>query len=74
MHEWKEAEVRPIFKQGSRSEVGNYRPVSLTLIVCKVMEKIIRRLVLQHMIANEFLSDYQHGFVFGRSCTTLPIL
>ena len=73
MHEWKEAEVRPIFKKKIRSEVGN-RPVSLTSIVCKVMEKIIRRLVLQHMIANEFLPDYHHGFVFGRSCTTLPIL
>ena len=34
------------------------------------MEKLIRNALLQHMISEELLSDYQHGFVMGRSCTT----
>ena len=38
--DWKSAEITPIFKKGSRNEPGNYRPVSLTCIVCKVMESI----------------------------------
>ena len=67
---WKEATVTPIFKKGSRMEVGNYRPVSLTSVCCKLLEKIIRKSLLGHMISNGYLSDYQHGFVQGRSCTT----
>ena len=66
---WKEAKVTPIFKKGSRADVDNYRPVSLTSVCCKVMEKLIRHAVMNHMIINGFLSDYQHGFVQGRSCT-----
>jgi len=67
---WKEANVTPIYKKGSRSSVGNYRPVSLTSVCCKVLEKLVRNALLSHMIDNGLLSDYQHGFVHGRSCTT----
>ena len=41
---WKSAEIRPIFKKGSKSIPGNYRPVSLTSVICKVFEKICKRL------------------------------
>ena len=41
-NEWKRAEVRPIFKKGDKSNPGNYRPVSLTSVVCKIMEKFIK--------------------------------
>jgi hypothetical protein len=67
---WKEGKIVPIFKKGSRADVGNYRPVSLTSVCCKTMEKLVRNALLKHMIANGFLSDSQHGFVHGRSCTT----
>ena len=33
---WKKAEVKPIFKKGSKEDPGNYRPVSLTSLLCKV--------------------------------------
>ncbi len=39
--DWKRAHVTPIFKKGIKKQAGNYRPVSLTCIVCKVMETII---------------------------------
>jgi len=68
--EWKEALVVPIFKKGSRAQVGNYRPVSLTSVCCKIMEKLMRRALISHMLDNKFLSDNQHGFIQGRSCTT----
>jgi len=67
---WKEAVVTPIFKKGARAAVNNYRPISLTSVCCKIMEKLVRNSLLQHMITNGFLSDTQHGFVKGRSCTT----
>ena len=68
--DWKNGHVTPVHKKGSRAEVGNYRPVSLTSVVCKVMEKLVRNAILDHMFDNAFISGYQHGFLPGRSCTT----
>ena len=42
---WKTAAVVPIFKKGARSDPGNYRPVSLTCIYCKILEHIC---IFQH--------------------------
>ena len=67
---WKEANVTPIHKEGPKSSVDNYRPVSLTSVCCKILEKVVRRALLSHMIENGYLSDYPHGFIHGRSCTT----
>jgi len=39
--DWRVANISAIFKKGKKSEVGNYRPVSLTSVVCKIMESII---------------------------------
>ena len=47
--EWKEANITPLFKKGSRNKPENYRPVSLTSVVCKLLETLIR----DHMV--EFL-------------------
>jgi len=68
--EWKDAHVTPVYKNGTRTSANNYRPISLTSVCCKVLEKLIRDAVLDHMLQNKFLSDKQHGFVHGRSCTT----
>ena len=67
---WKVAEVRPIFKKGKRTSPGNYRPVSLTSIICKVFERFIKDTIFKHLIDNNLLSDDQFGFCSGRSCTT----
>jgi hypothetical protein len=67
---WKEANVTPIYKKGGRCEPGNYRPVSLTSIVCKLLESIVRDAVLGHLVENDLLSPAQHGFVPNKSCTT----
>ena len=40
--EWKEANIIPLFKKVSRNKSVNYRPVSLTSVVCKLLETIIR--------------------------------
>ena len=69
-HIWKKAKVTPIFKKGSRASANNYRPVSLTCILCKVMETLIRNKVLYHMQQNNLICKEQHGFTPGRSCVT----
>ena len=68
--DWRTANVTPIHKKGSRTDPGNYRPVSLTSQVCKVLEAIVRKHIIEHLESNDILSDKQHGFREGRSCLT----
>ena len=67
---WQRANVTPIIKKGNRKEPGNYRPISLTCICCKVLEKFIRQTMVNHMAENDLLTNDQHGFWSRRSCTT----
>ena len=49
--DWKEPNITPLFKKGSRNKPENYRPVSLTSVICKLLETLIR----DHMV--EFLGE-----------------
>ena len=66
--EWKLANVVPIFKKGNKGEVENYRPISLTCLVMKVFERIIKDKLL--LLTNDLLDPRQHGFLEHKSCTT----
>jgi hypothetical protein len=68
--EWKLANVAPIFKKGSKGCAGNYRPVSLTCVLCKVMESILRDAIVIHLKKFNLIRHSQHGFMAGRSCLT----
>ena len=68
--EWREAEVTPIFKKGSKAAPANYRPVSLTVIAGKLMERIVKDALMEYAEKNGHLSDAQHGFQSGRSTQT----
>jgi hypothetical protein len=68
--QWKDANVTPLFKKGDKSRPGNYRPVSLTSITCKIMEKVVRDSLFEHLDSNGLLTECQHGFVSKRSCVT----
>ena len=69
-NDWKIAEVRPIFKKGDKSKPNNYRPVSLTSVICKIMETFIKKALNLHLISNNLLSKEQYGFVTGRNTIT----
>ncbi|KGL75503.1 RNA-directed DNA polymerase from mobile element jockey, partial [Tinamus guttatus] len=47
--DWKKANVTPVFKNGKKEDPGNYRPVSLTSVLGKVMEWLILAVVSRHM-------------------------
>jgi Reverse transcriptase (RNA-dependent DNA polymerase)/Endonuclease-reverse transcriptase len=68
--DWREAGVTPLFKKGKKSEPQNYRPISLTSLVCKIMESILKDNILSHLDKHQLLRDSQHGFTKGRSCLT----
>ena len=66
--DWKDAIITPLHKKGEKEFASNYRPISLTSIVCKVMESIIKDGILAYMVSNKLLTNLQHGFVPGKSC------
>ena len=68
--DWRIANVTPIFKKGDHSSTCNYRPVSLTSVVCRVMESIIKDSIMDHLLENELLNVSQHGFLPKRSCVS----
>ena len=65
--DWKKAQICAIHKKGPKTLCNNYRPVSLTSVVCKVMESIIRDHVMSHMLTNKIISTSQYGFIHKRS-------
>ena len=71
--EWKLANVTALFKKGNRSIPGNYRPVSLTCIACKILEGIVKEQIIAHMMENKLFSTRQFGFLPGRS-TVLQLI
>lgn len=60
--DWKNANVTPVYKKGSRHNLSNYLPVSLTSVVFKVFERIIHRNIVNFLYDTDQLHDYQHGF------------
>ena len=68
--EWKEANIIPLFKKGSRNKSDNYRPVSLTSVICKLLERLIKDHVVDFLVKNKLINPFQHGFLKARSCLT----
>uniref|UniRef100_A0A803SNX3 Reverse transcriptase domain-containing protein n=1 Tax=Anolis carolinensis TaxID=28377 RepID=A0A803SNX3_ANOCA len=68
--DWRRANVVPIFKKGKKNDPNNYRPVSLTSIPGKILEKIIKEVVCEHLETNAVIANSQHGFTKNKSCQT----
>ena len=68
--DWRRANVTPIFKKGKKTDPGNYRPVSLTSVCCRILESIIRDDLMNHLPRNDLLASSQHGFMPNKSCCT----
>ncbi|XP_065652908.1 uncharacterized protein LOC136080222 [Hydra vulgaris] len=67
-NEWLTANITPLFKKGDKLDPSNYRPISITSIVCKVTEKIIHNVMMNHLALNKIIANEQHGFVNGKNC------
>ena len=68
--DWKRADITPIYKSGNKEEPLNYRPVSLTSVVAKISERIIKDQWVKYLEDNNILTEKQFGFRKGRSCAT----
>ena len=58
------------YKKGPKTATENYRPISLTSVVSKLMEKIVGDKIMDHMGSNNLFTKHQHGFRKGYSCVT----
>ena len=67
---WLDANVTHISKKGAHTDPNNYRPISLASIICKLLEKIVKKELISHLTKNNLICDDQHGFVPSRSFTT----
>jgi hypothetical protein len=71
--DWKKAIVVPIYKRGDQSQVSNYRPVSLTSVVCKQIKYVVASYLRKIWDKKDLLFDGQHGFRPGYSCESKVI-
>ena len=69
-NDWREANITALFTYGSKSASQNYKLVSLTSVICKLMESIIKDEIIKHLNIFKFTNGNQHRFTKGRSCLT----
>ena len=69
-YDWKLSNVTAIFKKADKTDAGNHRPISLTCLLCRIFESIIRDEILLHLQKYELLNKSQHGFLPHKSCVT----
>ena len=68
--EWKLAHVVPVHKKGSKENIENYRPISLTSLIMKTFERVLKLKDEILLRTGHLLDDRQHGFLNKKSCTT----
>ena len=73
-NDWKMANVAPIHKKGNKKLTSNFRPVSLTSMVGKLLERLINQAIMTHLSQHNLINDTQHGFLPKRSCQTNLLL
>lgn len=66
--QWKKARIVPIYKKGDRSNITNYRPVSILSTFSKLFESSLYPIIYNHI--DKIISVHQHGFRSGRSVQT----
>jgi hypothetical protein len=67
---WLQANVTPLHKKGDKQDPANYRPISLTSIACKIMERLVKNTITKHLEENNLTNNCQHGFVKYKACNT----
>lgn len=67
---WKKANDSMVFKKGKKEDLGNSRPVSLSLILGTMMEQILLETFSKHMKVKKVIGSSQHGILREKSCLT----
>ena len=57
----------PIFENGSKTSVSNYRPISVLSLINKIFEKLLAKRIYSFLEKNHILYEFQYGFRKGHS-------
>ena len=68
--DWESARLAPLFKQGDRDDLNNYRPISVISVVAKVFERIIYDQVYAYLGEHNIICKHQSGFRAAHSTVT----
>ena len=68
--EWTSANFTPVFKKGNKHIISNYRPISLTCLTVKILEKLVFNHIEEFLVNENKLNSSQHGFRKRHSCQT----
>lgn len=69
--DWRVAKIFPIYKgKDDKLMASSYRPVNLTAVACKILERIVVNQLTQYLCENDLFCDEQHGFRPKRSTVT----
>ena len=68
--DWKLANIIPFHKKDARDQAKNYRPISLTSIIVKLLESIIKPFLLNHLLENNLIHNKQNGFLPNKPCVS----
>ena len=60
---WRIANITPVFKHGISSDVSNYQPISLTLVFCKIFERILKLQMLSHLLENNLITRQLNFYI-----------
>ena len=67
---YKYQQITPIFNKGSKTNTANYRPIALTSHIIKIIERVVRKKLVEFFEINNIINANQHGFRKNRSCVT----
>ena len=67
---WRQAFIASIFKKGDSTLPSNYRPISLTCCMCKLMESVIKDQLVSYLLSKGLISKQQHAFIKKHSTVT----
>ena len=69
--DWRDGIIVPIYKNNRKpNSPSSYRPICLTSVICKILERIIKKYLISYLMCNSLISDSQHGFLENRSTLT----
>jgi len=68
--DWKMANVTAVYKKGKKCSPSDYKPVSLTVNLCKFFESVMRDNVIKHLEKHKLVNGSQYEFVRNKSCLT----
>ena len=69
--DWRDGIIVPIYKKNRKPNLpSSYRPICLTSVIAKILERIIKKYLIAYLMCNNLISNSQHGFLENRSTLT----